>query len=40
LERKPPRSTNAIFWEMPGDLLGDASNQDDAPAFKHCQMRA
>jgi hypothetical protein len=34
------RSTNAVFWEMPGDLLGDASKHDNAPAFKHCQMRA
>src|SRR6266851_7734388 len=34
------RSTNAVFWEVPGDLLGDTSNQDSAPAFKHCQMRA
>src|SRR5216683_4592599 len=40
LERRPPRSTNAVFWEMPGDLLGDASKHDNAPAFKHCQMRA
>jgi hypothetical protein len=40
LERRPPRSTNAVFWEMPGDLLGDAIKHDNAPAFKHCQMRA
>src|SRR5229473_7294763 len=39
LERKPPRSTNAVFWEVPSDLLGDASKHDNAPAFKHCQMR-
>ena len=39
LERKPPRSTNAVFWEVPSDLLGDANKHDNAPAFKHCQMR-
>jgi hypothetical protein len=35
-----PDSTNAVFWEVPGDLLGDTSNHDNALAFKHCQMRA
>jgi hypothetical protein len=39
-ERKPPRSTNAVFWLVPGDLLGDASNDDNALAFKHSQIRA
>ena len=37
---KTARSTNAVFWEMPSDLLEDASEHDNAPAFKHCQMRA
>ena len=40
-ERKPPESANTVFSEMPGDLSGgDASNRHNAPALKHCQMRA